>query len=155
MQAVKKTASIHQLRKQEVRALTTQRHIVTKYFVDGKKNLVSRENRAKNADNAVKLATGHMRANDYDALVCEVWDELLNLVLTVITRDVTGALMVMDYVDPITGKPITEQPWKRKLKRMFPNLFIRNDDGSERNLTLNEFREIYNAMQPQPEGMAP
>lgn len=147
MQAVKKTASIHQLRLQEVRAQDSGRTIVTKYFVDGTKSLSAKVNRAKNADRAVMLATGHMRSNDYSAMLCEVWDELLNEVLTVITRDVTGALHVMDYYDTKTGKRIQEQPWKRKMHRLFPNLFIRTEDGGERKLTIDEFRNIYAALQ--------
>lgn len=148
MTAVKKTATIHQLRKTEVKAQDSGRTIVTTYYVDGNKNLCARVNRAKSADNAVRLATGHMRTNDYGALVCEVWDEMLQMVITVITRDITGALSVKDYIDPVTGKVIEEQPWKRKLKRMFPNIFIREENGTERSLTLDEFRSIYQAMQP-------
>lgn len=150
MQAVKKTASIHHIRKQEVRAAQSERTIVTTYYVDGNKNMATRVNRAKSAHNAVMLATGHMRNNDYEALLCEVWDELLNEVLTVIKRDVTGALSTVDYYDPVTGQPIKEQPWKKKLNKFFPNVFIRNADGSERQLTLDEFRGIYSAMSAKP-----
>ncbi len=147
MQAVKKTASIHQIRKTEAKAQQTGRTIVTKYFVDGTKNLLARENRAMSGHRAVMLAVGHMEADDYGALLCEVWDEVINEVLVVLTRDVTGALNVMRFRDPITGEVIEQQPWKKKLNRLFPNLFIRDADGRERKLNLEEFRNIYMAFQ--------
>lgn len=145
MKNVKKTKTIQQMRKSEAAALISERNIVTTYYTDSTRAFATKVNRAKNASRAVMLATGHMRDNDYEALVCEVWDENLNEVLTVIVRDVTGALSVMDYYDTATGQPIKEQPWKKKLQKHFPNLFIREDDGKERNLTLEEFRGVYHA----------
>ncbi len=150
MQAVKKTASIHKLRRIEAKAADSGRTIVTTYYVDNGKALITKVNRAKNADRAVQFATGHMRNNDYDALYCEVWDEMLNEVITVLSRDFTGALSVMDYYDTATGKKVREQPWKKKLQRLFPNVFVRENDGTERNLSLDEFRNIFAALQPKP-----
>ena len=145
MSAVKKTATIYQIRKSEAKAQVSGRHIVTKYFTDANKNMVTRENRAMSGHRAVMLAVGHMEMNDYDALLCEVWDESINEVLVVLTRDVTGALNIVRYRDPVTGKLIEQQPWKKKLNKLFPNIFIRDDDGHERKLNVDEFRTIYMA----------
>lgn len=147
--AVKKTATIHKIRQAEVRAMDSGRTIRTVYYLNATKDHQTKVNRAKNAESAVRFALTHMRANDYDANVCEVWDESINQILVVISRDITGALSVADKYDFDTGLPIKQQPIKQKLKRMFPNLFIRDEDGSERNLEVDEYRQIYNALLPQ------
>lgn len=73
-------------------------NIVTNYYgSSGAK--VLQTNRAINHDTAIDRAFSHMRANDYEAFVAEVFNELTSELYAVITHSVVGEIRTMFHYD--------------------------------------------------------
>jgi hypothetical protein len=77
------------------------RHIVSQYLYGHKETRVTR---AKYASKAVPNAVMHMQMDDYQANVCQVWDESTGELHAVIKRNVKGAIYILFSRTPVRGQ---------------------------------------------------
>ena len=77
------------------------RPIVCQYL-NGHKE--TKRTRARYASNAVPTAVMHMQFDDYDALVCQIWDETNGELHAVIKRTVKGSISILFKRQSIKGE---------------------------------------------------
>ena len=77
------------------------RPIVSQYLYGHKEKKVTR---AKYASKAVPTAVMHMQMNDYDALVCQVWNEATGELHAVVKRSVKGNISILFNAVPVRGE---------------------------------------------------
>lgn len=80
------------------------RPIRTDFFATQTRRKLLRVNRARYAFNAVPNAITHMQINEYDAQLCEVYDERTGKLFAQIKRGVNGALHIAYMCTPKRGE---------------------------------------------------
>jgi hypothetical protein len=76
-----------------------KKNIIINYWGASGAGVPLQSNRAKNPDTAIDRAFSHMRANDYEAFVAEVFNEVTGELLAVITHSVVGEIRTMFHYD--------------------------------------------------------
>lgn len=82
-------------------AIQMTRSIMTQYKQGHRQMKVTR---AKYASTSVPNAVMHMQMNDYEATVCEVWDETTGQLHAVIKRNVKGGINILFRGTPVRGE---------------------------------------------------
>lgn len=87
------------IRKKGRHAPKSKMNIIINYWGASGAGAPLKSNRAMNADTAIDRAFSHMRANDYEAFVAEVFNEVTGELLAVLTHSVVGEIRTMFHYD--------------------------------------------------------